>query len=231
MDRFTRKELKKDAFAREVGHTVAFLEKHRRRATLVGAAALALVVLAAGYHYYGKRQHALRQQELHAAMQIQDARVGARTGPFLTFPTQEEKNKAAMKAFSELAAKFPGSDEAIIARYYLGTNAADQGNLDEAARAFGEVAESGNEEYASLAKLALAHVYDAQGKTAEAEKLLRSLIEKPTIFVTKAQASIELARMLADTKPEEARKLLEPLRTEPGAVSRAALTALSELPK
>jgi hypothetical protein len=36
--------------------------------------------------------------------------------------------------------------------------------------------------------------------------------------------------LIAKDKPDEARKLLEPLRTEPrAAVSRAALTALGEI--
>jgi hypothetical protein len=39
-----------------------------------------------------------------------------------------------------------------------------------------------------------------------------------------------LARVLAKSRPAEARKLLEPLRTERGPVSRAAITALNDIP-
>ena len=83
--------------------------------------------------------------------------------------------------------------------------------------------------YASLAKFALAQMYQAQGKIAQAEQLLRGLVQKPTVMVSKEQATIALGRLLGPTKPAEARKLLEPLRTERSAVSRAALTALSEI--
>ena len=46
--------------------------------------------------------------------------------------------------------------------------------------------------------------------------MLRDLIAHPTIFVSKEQATITLARYLAPKKPAEARKLLDPLRAEPG---------------
>lgn len=233
MDRLTRKELKRDAFAQEVSHTVEYLSEHRRQFVRYGSVVLILAILGVGYYYYGKRQHAARQRQLTAAMRIQDAPVGPSSGreTALIFPTREEKNKAAIKAFSELAEKHPGTEEGTIARYYLGTIAVDEGRMEDAAKFLKGAADSKYAGYASLAKLALADIYHAQGKTAEGEKLVRSLIEKPTIFVSKAQATIALARILADSKPEEARKLLEPLRTEPGAASRVALSALAELPK
>ena len=233
MDRLTRKELKKDVFAQEVGHTVEYVAEHRGQVIRYGSIALAVVVLLAGYYYYSKRQHAVRQRELAAATRIQDAGVGPPTGreSILTFSTVEEKNKAAVKAFTGIASRHSGTEEGAIAQYYLGTVAADGGRLDDAVKWLKSAVESGSDEYASLANLSLAQVYHLQGKTAEAEKLLRALMAKPTMFVSKEQAIIMLARTLSDTKPDEARKLLEPLRTQPGAVSRVALTILGELPK
>jgi predicted negative regulator of RcsB-dependent stress response len=113
----------------------------------------------------------------------------------------------------------------------LAATAADAGNLGEAEKQFRAVADSGNQNYASLAKLSLANIYQAQGKQSEGENLLRSLVDKPTAFVSKEQATIALARYLAGKNPAEARKILEPLRTERGPVSRTALAALSEIPQ
>ncbi len=59
---------------------------------------------------------------------------------------------------------------------------------------------------------------------------LRSIIDDPTILVSKPQATITLAKIVAKKNPAEARKLLEPLRAERGPVSRAAITALGEMP-
>jgi predicted negative regulator of RcsB-dependent stress response len=224
--------LKRDVFALEVGHTFEYVERHRRQVVIGVCVGLALVLSVFGYRWYSKRQHALRQTQLHAAMRILDAIVGPenpRAG-LISFPTQKARAQAVYKAFGDIARQYRGTDEADVARYFWGTAAADQGKLDEAEKAFLEAAGSRNRDYGSLAKLALAQVYHARGKTADAEKLLRELMDKPTAFVSKEQATIELARIIAETRPAEARKLLEPLRTMPGAVSRAALNAFSALP-
>ena len=233
MNRITRKELKRDVFAQEVGHTVEYVERHRRQFILYGSIALAVVLLAAGYYYYSKNQRAARQRELTAAMRVLDAAVGpASPRPtVLSFPTQEARTSAVNKAFTDLATQHKGTREGQMARYFLGTVAADQGKLDEAEKSLVEAAQGGDDNYSSVAKLALAQVLRAKGKTAEAEKLLRGLMAEPTAMVSKEQATIALAQLLAASKPEEARKLLEPLRTQPGAVSRVALTALGSIPK
>jgi predicted negative regulator of RcsB-dependent stress response len=229
VDRLTRKELKKDKFAQEVGHTVEFLGEHRKQFTRYGGIALALLIVLAGWFYYGKRQHSARQRELYAATQIMSAPISVTPVPgVLSFVNEAERNKAAVKALTSLASKHSGTDEGGIAQYYLGTAAVNQGRIDDAARYLAQAAGSGNEAYASLAKLALAEVYGLQGKTSDAEKLLRGLIAKPTVLVPREQATITLARLLVVSNPAEARKLFESLQTAPGDLGRAASTALDE---
>ena len=92
------------------------------------------------------------------------------------------------------------------------------------------MAESADKNIASLAKLSLAQLYAAQGRTEPAEQLLRALVNEPTMLVSREQATLALARVLAANKPNEARKLLEPLRaSRVGAVSQAAITLYGEL--
>jgi len=229
VDRFTRKELKTDRFAAEVGHTMEFLGRHRRQATLIGGIALGILLVGVGTYFYQQRQHLVRQRELRTALRTHQAGVGPGGSPFLvSFETQQEKDEAVDRHFHDLVSNYPGSDEAIIATYYLGVVVSDKGRPEEAEKYLKQVVESDNEAYASQAALALAGVYQGQGRTEEAEKLLRKLMENPTILVSKEQATLALARLVAPDKPKEARELLEPLRTERGAVSRAALTALGE---
>lgn len=230
MDRITRKELKTDRFVTEVSETVEFFTAHRREIIRYGAIALAVLVLLAAGNWYRRYQRAARQEALTQALAIYNAPVGQTGNPFLPgYASEEEKNKAAWKAFSDLATRHARSDEGLIATYYLGTMAADRGDLAEAERRLKQVAESRQSNYASLAKLALSDIYRAQGKLGEAEKLLRSLIEKPTDFVSREHATILLAELIKDTRPEEARKLLEPLRTERSVISRHSLSVLAEL--
>ena len=231
MARITRKELKTDKFALEVGHTVDFFEEHRTEIVRYGAAALAIAAIVVLIFVYRSHQHANRQEALAKAIMVQEAPVGQGSpGAPLTFPTQEAKDKEAIKVFSELAAKYPGTDEGYIAEYYLGCIASDQGKLGEADKRFKSVADSAGKKYASLAKLSLGQLYFAEGKPGEGEKMLRSLMDNPTIFVSKDEATIVLARMLAPIKPAEARKLLDPLRAKPGPVSQTAIQAYGDLP-
>ena len=231
MARITRKELKTDKFALEVGHTVDFFEEHHTEILRYGAVAVAVVALVFGIMLYRAHLHTVRQEALAHALQIQEAPVGqAPPGTEITFATQDAKDKEAAKAFGELASKYSGTDEGYIAEYYLGCLAADQGKLSEAEKRFQSVADSANKRYASLANLSLAQVYFAEGKGDQGEKLLRYLMDHPTVFVSKDQAAISLAKSLAHTKPAEARKLLDPLRAVPGPVSQTAIQAYSELP-
>jgi predicted negative regulator of RcsB-dependent stress response len=230
VDRITRKQLKKDKFAQEVGHTVEYLEVHRRQLFIYGGIALAVVLLVAGIFYYNHRQYISRQEALRSALNNMDAPVGPSPAPgVLTYPTADEKNRAVTKAFTDIATKNSGSNEASVAEYYLGVIALDAGKMDEAIKRLNTAAQAGNSDYASLAKFSLADIYASQGKPADAEKLLRELLNHPTILVSKEQATIQLAKAIAPAKPDEARKLLEPLRSAPGAVGRAAMTVYGDL--
>ena len=84
--------------------------------------------------------------------------------------------------------------------------------------------------YDSVAQLSLAQIYQSQGKSADAEKILRQLVDKPSVFVSKEQATLELAKVLAKSNPAEARKLVEPLSASPRtAVSRAAVGVMATI--
>lgn len=232
MSRITRKELKTDRFALEVGHTVDFFDRHRREVLIYGAAALVVVLLVVGFYFYRQRQHAARERVLSQALQVLEAPVGAPAGSVagLSFATPEARDAEAAKRFGEIAAKYAGTSQGTIAEYTLAAMAADQDRILEAEKRFKTVAESGNREYASLAMMSLADIYFATNRIAEGEQLLRSLIDKPTVFVSRDEATIALARGIAGSKPEEARKLLEPLRaSRNSAVSQAAIQSYSEI--
>ena len=232
MSRITRKELKTDQFALEVEHGLSFFEHHKSETVKYGAIGIVALVLIFGYlYYYRPVQHGARQAALTAAIRVQEAAVGQSGNGGLVFPSQEAKDQEALRAFAEVQAKYSGSAEGEVAQYYVGSIKADQGKLAEAEKAFQEVAQKGEDRYASLAKLSLAQIYFADGRADQGEKLLRDLIANPTVFVSTDQSTMLLARFLAPTKPAEARKLLEPLRTRIGRVGQMALSLLAELPQ
>jgi predicted negative regulator of RcsB-dependent stress response len=230
--RITRKELKTDKFALEVGHTFTFFEEHQKELLRYGIGVVVAVVLIIGFVMYSRSQHAVREEALAKAIQVQETAVGPITNPSQnpTFPTQEAKDEVALKTFGELQSKYPGTDEGEIAEYYLGAIKADQGKLAEAEKNFKNVADKGSSQYASLAKFSLAQIYFSDGRGDEGEKVLRDLIAHPTVYVSSDQATIALARFIGPKKPAEARKLLDPLRSKPGAVGQTALSVYGELP-
>ncbi len=231
MSRITRKELKSDKFALEVEHSVNFLEEHQKEIIRYGGILLIVVLLGLGYSWYSKRKHTERQDALARAIQVQEAPVGPPTpGQNLNFPTEDAKEQAAIQAFNAVRTQYSGSDEAMIAQYYLGSIQSDEGKLAEAETNLKNVADHADASYASLAKLSLAQIYFADGRAAQGEALLRELIAKPSAFVSKEQATITLARFLVHSKPAEAKILLEPLRTQQGVVGQIALSLYSELP-
>jgi predicted negative regulator of RcsB-dependent stress response len=229
--RITRKELKTDKFALEVEHTVTYFEEHRNQVLRYGAIAAVVALLIVAFSIYRGHQRTARQQELADAIRIQEAPVGgAAPGTPLVFQTQPEKEKAATKAFTDIATKHSGSQEGIIAENYLAAIAADTGRLDEAERRFKLVADQGDKRFASNAKLSLAQLYLVKGRTKEAEELLRSLMSNPTEFVSKEQATYSLAQTISKTNPTEALKLLEPLRTSANStVSQNAISLYAEI--
>jgi len=228
--RISRKELKTDKFALEVEHTVTFFEEHQKELVRYGALAVVVVVLIFGFGVYRRNQHAARQEALAQAIRVQEAPVGVSATGGLAFPTEDAKSQASLKSFTDLLAKYSGSEEGEIAQYYVGSIKADQGKLAEAEKLFLDVSQKGDEKYASLAKLSLAQLYFADGRDAQGEKVLRDLMSSPTVFVSKEQATITLARYLMPKKPAESRKLLDTLRSKPGAAGQVALSMIGELP-
>jgi len=230
--RITRKELKTDRFALEVEHTVTFFEEHQQAILRYGLGAVVVIVLIIGFVYYSRHQHAIREDVLARAIQIQESSVGPPppgSSTSQSFPTQEAKDEVALKAFGDLQSQYPSSEEGEIANYYLGAIKADQGKLAEAEKHFKDVADNGNAKYASLAKFSLAQIYFSDGRDDQGEKVLRDLIDHPTIYISKDQATVALARFIGKKKPAEARKLLDPLRSQQGAVGQAAMSVYNEL--
>ena len=231
MDRHTRKELKTDKFAQGVGSGFEFLSEHRGQALRYGLGVVALVVIVGGIWLYRSHQATLRENLLAKAMQIDDASVGAPQPPRLNFTTAEDKEKARLAAFTEVAVKYPGSREGAMAQLAVAAAQADKGQIDDAVKTFKDMSDNAPTPYDSVAQLSLAEIYQSQGKTADAEKLLRQLMDKPSVFVSKEQATLELAQVLAKSNPVEARKLLAPLSASPRtAVSRAAVAAMGTIP-
>lgn len=231
----TRKELKQDKFAVEVEHTVNFFAAHRQQTIRYGGIGLAVILLAGGILYYRNFEHAARQQALGDAMTLANATVGQPnpSGGAPNFPTEAAKDDAVAKAFNKIVSDYGGSEEAYVAEYYLAARSADAARLDDARRKYEDVAAHAGASYASLAKLALAQVDVSQSRTSDAEKLLKDLMDHPTDLVSKPEATIAYAKVIAPKRPAEARKLLGEIAADKSQadVSQIAISALNDIPQ
>jgi predicted negative regulator of RcsB-dependent stress response len=231
VDRKTRKNIKTDKFAEEVGHTFEFLTSHTAETRRYAAIGLAVLLVAGGIYYYVHHQAGVREEALAAAVKIDNAVISTTPQPpNLNFATQEEKDRARSKALNDLASKYRGTQEGAIGGMYLAADEADKGNYAGAEKLYRDVVDSAPSEYASLARVSLAQVLAAQGKTAEAEKQMNNLMDHPTAMVSKEQATLELAQILIPTNPARARQLLQPLTTARTAISKAAIDAMGKVP-
>ena len=225
MDRQTRKDLKTDKFAEDVFDVFGWASAHKTEVVRYGAAIVALVLIVVGVTYYNRSQAAAREEALSQALRLEDATTGAAIEPTnLHFDTEAEKTKAKTQAFTELSAKYSGTQEGAIADMYLASYAVDQGNQDEAEKRYKRVVSDGPKPYAGLARIALSQIYISEGKTSDAEKILREAVDNPSATVSKEQAQLALGELLSKTNPTEAHKLLDPLRTSArGTISRTAI--------
>ena len=233
MDKEVQKLVEHDKFAETVGHSVEYVQSHRNSMYRYVGIAVLVVVAGGGLWSYRNQQAAARQADLASALRTKEGVVGPGTpnDPRPTFATKEEKDKATTKAFEDIISKYGSSSEASVAHLQLGNIAADGGKLDDAAKHYKSASEAGSADVSSVAKLALAQVYFSTGKAAEGEALLRQLIASPTLLVSQEQATMALARALIPTKPEEARKLVEPYQKDKRqTVARNAEILLGELP-
>jgi predicted negative regulator of RcsB-dependent stress response len=231
VDKQEREQLKHDVFVEEVTHSLDYAAKHKSQLTMYAGIALAVVAAGLGWWWYSDKQAAERQTALRDALQNQQAAVGPGSSPFIrSFPTQAEKDQAIIKSFTDIINKYPSSDEAAMGHHFIAITYSDQGKFAEAEKEWKTVVDKGSSEYAALARFSLAQLYAQTGKPDQAEPHLRHLIANPTTLVSKENAQIELAKVLSRTKPEEARKILEPLRqlSTRTAVSRWAITAYGE---
>lgn len=174
----------------------------------------------------------MRQQDLQAAFNVLETPVGPSSQFAKSFPTQDAKLQASIKALSDVVAKDGGTREGLIAQYYLGTLKVQKQDNKGAESDLRAVAGSGSE-CAPLAKLALAQLLASENRLPEAQALLRGIVNKPTDLVSKAQAQVLLARLDATSNPKEAKAILHSLQTrnQDPAVTRAVDQLSAQLTK
>jgi hypothetical protein len=133
VDRQLKKVAKSDAFKEEFWHGIDFLGEHPDEVKRYGIIAVVVIALAVGIFYYVRHQATVRQEALAQALRVDDSTIGPNVqAANLHFETEDQKRAAVTKAFSDVSAKYHGSQEAAIAGLYLAQAAADRNDLPQA---------------------------------------------------------------------------------------------------
>jgi tetratricopeptide (TPR) repeat protein len=192
MARIKRKELKRNDLAETFGRTIDYVSQHRRGATEAIGAAVAVLLLAAGFFLFrGWREHQAGK-ELSIALEILESPLAsdpAAAAAPRTFPTAEAREGEATKHLRD-AAKRGGTDAARAARVIL---AARTEKPAVASEILTKVAREARFEVAAVAEVDAARLLAAEGKTTEAIDRLKRAIESPESSVPKDALLFTLA--------------------------------------
>ena len=218
MPGYTRHQLKHDAVTDATQETFSWALGHKRNLAGAGIVLAVIVAALAGGWFYFDRQNEQASMALGQAVRTFDRPLrtaGQQPPPDIqTFGSAAERGREAEKQFLAVAEKYPHTRSGEIARYLTGVAAMDAGDNATAERELKAAADSRNEDFSSLAKMALAALYRSTKRDADALVLYNQLAEHPTTAVSKPMALLAKAELLERTSPAEATRVYQQIRGE-----------------
>lgn len=198
--------------------TVAdWANSHRRNLIMmIGGALFGILVVVIGIVVYNSRSEAA-QTEFGKAMMVYDTPVAVPGQPVppgtKTYSTNAERAKEANAAFNAVADKYGATTSGKNAAYMAGVTAIETGQTQTAETQLKKVADGWDKDRASLANLALAHLYEQTGRDSDAIALYDKMTKNPTNAVPAGLAQLQLASLYeAENKPAEAKKIYAALK-------------------
>lgn len=233
----SRQELKSDQFVSTLDTWYEFYLNYQRQ--IWYGAIVAVVILVAAYAiiawHRGRQAHA--QALLAAGLDAYHAPLieGKEAPPpgIKEYASAQSRAAAAGQLFQQVAARYGSTRTGQLAKYYLALTEMDQQRDAVAEKSLRALMRQGDPSVASLAANALANFQAGQGKTAQAEQVLRQLVAHPTTLVPKTMSQLELAGLLASTNPAGARQIYQQIQQADPNSQTAQLAArqLAQLPE
>lgn len=232
MDTQTRHALKQDRLVEATRTGFDWFEEHRSKVIQAAAAAVILLASAiAGLVVYNQRSTAA-DLAFGQAMDTYNAPLATAGQPPApgekTFPTAAARATAANQQFVQVASQYGLLLPGKTATYFAGLTAIDMGQTGPAETYLKKVADGSDAPLASLAKLALANLYQQLNRNSEAVVLYNQLIAKPTSTVPIDAARLQLASLYEKTNPAEANKIYAQLKSSKTAAGQIAAQKLQQ---
>ncbi len=181
-----------------------------------------LLVLAGygGWSIYSDRQTSAAAGALDGAMKAYMGRVGApvpgepNDPSEMSYADESAKFNDAAQKFGVVADKYPNTSPGRLARYYQALSLENLDRQNQAVEHLKKISSGSDKELAAMAQYQTAVIYARTGKPEDAAKLFRALADKPSTFITRPLALLELAGVLRQTNPKEAANVYQQIKKE-----------------
>jgi hypothetical protein len=217
-EHISRKELKKDKIHDAIEHSAEAVFSHQQVTLIV---LLVVLVVAAGYGgwtIYTDRQTAAASAAFDTANKAYSGRIGGTPDPAepgdVTYPDETARANDAAQKFTAVADKYPRTNPGKLARYYAALCLENLQRHNQAIEELKKLSSGRDKELAGMAQYQTAVIYARTGKTDDAIKIFRALADKPSVFVPRPLALLELASVLRQTNPKEAASVYQQIKKE-----------------
>ena len=219
-EHISRKELKTDKIHDAIEHGAEAVFSHKQVSLIVVLVILVVALGYGGWSIYHDRQTATASAAFNEAMKAYAGRVGpaAPGEPVdpteMSYPDETAKSTDALAKFTKVADKHPSTNPGRLARYYAALCLENLDKQNQALEELKKISSGGDKELASMAQFQMAVIYARTGNTDDAVKLFRALADKPSAFVPRPLALLEMAGVLRQTNPKEAANVYQQIKKE-----------------
>jgi len=219
-EHISRKELKTDKIHDAIEHGAEAVFSHKQVSLIVMLVILVVALGYGGWSIYHDRQTAAASAAFNEAMKAYSGRVGpaAPGEPVdpseMSYPDETAKSTDAVAKFTKVADKYPSTNPGRLARYYAALCLENLDKQNQALEELKKISSGGDKELASMAQYQMAVIYARTGKTDDTVKLFHALTDKPSAFVPRPLALLEMAGALRQTNPKEAVNVYQQIKKE-----------------
>jgi predicted negative regulator of RcsB-dependent stress response len=234
-DHLSRKELKQDRIHDALEHSAEAVYTHKQTSIIVLSVVLIVAAAYGGWSVYHERQTASASAQFDIAMKAYSGHIGSSPDPAEagepSYADEAARSNDALAKFTVVADKYPSTSPGRLARYYAALCLEDLDKENQALEELKKISNGSDKELASMAQYQTAVLYSRTGKADEAAKIYRALADKPSVFVTRPLALLELAGVLRQNNPKEAAGVYQQVKKEypESAISEEADRGLDTL--
>lgn len=232
MDSKTRHALKQDKFVQATTSSIGWLGENRDVILKIALPAVIIAILAIGGTVLYTVQSDKADVELGSALTIYTGQLTPPGQPALPglYGSTADRAKAANKGFSEVASKYAWLSEGRKALYFKGLTEVDLNQTGSAESDLKSVANHGGD-LGNLAHVALANLYHATQRDAQAADELNAVVSKPSSTVSALTAQIYLGDLYQHSDPTKAKAIYAKVKDadKEGPLGSAAESRITSL--